>query len=379
MATENDLWKRCEQIQLLGTIMYYTSLSLREHTMMAVRQTLALYRCSSSSLPSYSPFLFLLTRSISFWKISLLFWSTTLALTLSSSASAFRLNNCNPTHHNPLQLETRGALSSRHSAAGNLELEHQQKQARRPSYSLSLCMMASSSSNKSTEATTYMEALSRAASEALQRPVQLEAARGGGASGGGGATTSAVCEVGNANAKYFVKTASGGSDMLRAEYLGIKAMYETNTVRVPRPIAFGEFQNRAFVIFEYLEFCGGGSQYELGQQLARMHRASLQDEFGFDVDNTIGATTQPNLPWHNDWADFWDEHRLGHMLRLTDNAGGYSQDKIDKLRQKTHEMLSQHKPRASLVHGDLWGGNKGFCRGDDGNKVVPVIFDPATY
>lgn len=221
-----------------------------------------------------------------------------------------------------------------------------------------------------------MEALSLAASEALKRPVQLEAARGGGASGGGGATTSAVREVGNDQKLYFVKAAMGGSDMLRAEYLGVKAMYETHTVRVPRPIAFGEFQNRAFVIFEYLDFCGGGSQYELGQQLARMHRESLQDEFGFDVDNTIGATPQPNLPWRNDWADFWDEHRLGHMLRLTDNAG-YSQDKIDKLRQITREMLSQHKPRASLVHGDLWGGNKGFCR--DGDKVVPVIFDPATY
>jgi fructosamine-3-kinase len=245
-------------------------------------------------------------------------------------------------------------------------------------------MMAySSSSSKSEKSaappTTYMQALSRAASEALQRPVQLEAARGGGASGGGGATTSAVREVGNDNdQKYFVKSAVGGSDMLRAEYLGVKAMHETHTVRVPRPIAFGEFQNRAFVIFEHLDFCGGGSQYELGQQLAKMHLASLQDTFGFDVDNTIGATPQPNLPWHSNWADFWDEHRLGHMLRLTDNAGGYySSDKIETLRQKTRELLSQHKPRASLVHGDLWGGNKGFCR--DGDKIVPVIFDPATY
>jgi fructosamine-3-kinase len=34
---------------------------------------------------------------------------------------------------------------------------------------------------------------------------------------------------------------------------------------------------------------------------------------------------------------------------------------------------------ASLLHGDLWGGNKGFCKGDDGDTVIPCIFDPATY
>ena len=104
-----------------------------------------------------------------------------------------------------------------------------------------------------------------------------------------------------------------------------------------------------------------------------MHRVSLQDDFGFVVDNTIGATPQPNLPYSKDWVQFWDEHRLGHMLKLTYNAGGLSDDKIAKLRAKTKELLSEHKPRASLVHGDLWGGNKGFCKEADG-KVVPVIF-----
>jgi fructosamine-3-kinase len=106
-----------------------------------------------------------------------------------------------------------------------------------------------------------------------------------------------------------------------------------------------------------------------------MHRHTSDKGFGFNVDNTIGATAQPNLPWKEDWADFWDEHRLGHMLKLTGDAG-LTKDKVDKLRQKTRELLS-HKPAPSLIHGDLWGGNKGFCRKD--GEVIPVIFDPATY
>ena len=62
-------------------------------------------------------------------------------------------------------------------------------------------------------------------------------------------------------------------------------------------------------------------------------------------------------------------------LKLTGNAG-LDKDKVEKLRAKTRELLS-HDPGPSLVHGDLWGGNKSFCK--DGGKVKPVIFDPATY
>ena len=221
--------------------------------------------------------------------------------------------------------------------------------------------------------TTYMEALSAAASSALQRTLTLEPARGGGASGGGGATTGAVRDV-ETGTRYFVKAAGAGNPMLEAEYKGVKAMAETGTIRVPTPVAYGTFESRSFCLFEYLEFAGGGSQYALGQDLARMHK-STAPQFGFEVDNTIGATPQPNLPWYDNWADFWDVHRLGHMLELTGNAG-FGDDKIEKLRTKTKELLS-HNPKPSLLHGDLWGGNKGFCK--DGDKVIPCIFDPATY
>jgi len=220
-----------------------------------------------------------------------------------------------------------------------------------------------------------MEALSEAATASLGRTVRLQSTVGGGASGGGGASTTAVLDP-ETNTKYFVKAARNGAKMLNAEYEGVKAMSQTNTIRCPRPVATGEYMGTAFCIFEYLEFCGGGSQYELGQQLARMHRATSSQGFGFVVDNTIGATPQPNLPWKDTWIDFYLEHRLGHMLRLTGNAG-LVEDKIQDLMQKTKELLS-HNPPPSLLHGDLWGGNKGFCKGDDGTPV-PVIFDPATY
>ena len=221
---------------------------------------------------------------------------------------------------------------------------------------------------------TYMESLEGAASKALGRQVRLEPASGGGSSGGGGASTTAFVDKDTGD-KYFVKSATNKGNMLKAEYLGVKAVSETNTISTPKPIAFGQYDNRAFVLFEYLDFCGGGSQFELGVQLAKMHRNVSDKGFGFEVDNTIGATPQPNLPWMDNWQDFWDTHRLGHMLKLTGNAG-LSPSQVEQLRTKTRELLS-HSPAPSLLHGDLWGGNKGFCKKD--GKIVPVIFDPATY
>jgi len=228
----------------------------------------------------------------------------------------------------------------------------------------------------SSSSSSFVDTLSKAVSEAVGRDVALESSRGGGYAGGGGASTSAVMDPAT-NTKYFVKSAFGEYDMLQAEYHGVKEMYNTQTIRVPEPIAYGKADDngRAFVVFEYLEFARGGSGFELGVQLAKMHRhCSNNGEFGFHIDNTIGATHQPN-GWIKDWPHFWDTHRLGHMLRLTDDAG-YSAKEVEALRIKTRELLS-HNPAPSLLHGDLWGGNKGYAKVD--GQVVPVIFDPATY
>jgi fructosamine-3-kinase len=238
------------------------------------------------------------------------------------------------------------------------------------------------SSSSTTNQETFAEYLNRRVSEALGKSVNLkEESSPFGFSGGGGAFTSTAIDQNSDGTKYFVKSATNKIDMLRAEYLGVKEIAETETIRVPTPIAFGEHRSRAFAVFEFLQFCRGNGKsadYEMGQQLARMHRCTSPKGlgFGFHVNNTIGATFQPNLPWRDNWPDFWEEHRLNHMLRLCHNIG-FDDKKIDALRTKTRELLSSHHPVPSLVHGDLWGGNAGYCK--DNGKVVPVIFDPASY
>jgi len=65
------------------------------------------------------------------------------------------------------------------------------------------------------------------------------------------------------------------------------------------------------------------------------------------------------------------------MLKLTNNAR-MNAAQVQKLQSKTRDLLS-HQPDPSLIHGDLWGGNKGFCIDPETGKTLPCIFDPATY
>jgi hypothetical protein len=142
--------------------------------------------------------------------------------------------------------------------------------------------MAASSSSSSVP--TLLETMSEVCTINLGRTIDLQPASGGGSGGGSGASISVAVDKHTAD-KYFIKTASlaSGGKMLHAEYEGVKAMAETNTIKVPNPIAFGEFHvkpsNCAFVVFEYLQFTGGGSGYELGQNLAKVRDADLNNNY----------------------------------------------------------------------------------------------------
>ncbi|KAG5180102.1 Fructosamine/Ketosamine-3-kinase [Tribonema minus] len=198
-----------------------------------------------------------------------------------------------------------------------------------------------------------------------------------GSGGGSGASVGTITDSAGSGHKFFCKSGDAADfDMLRAEYLGLKEMYETRTIRVPRPICTGLVGNQSYAVFEYLAMGvsrGAESAREMGRGLAKMHLChSKTGKFGFHIDNTIGATPQPN-GWMDSWPEFWDERRLGHMLRLCEQQGAkYPQAK--ELREKVKAVLSEADVKPSLVHGDLWTGNAGYTADGEG-----CIFDPATY
>ena len=182
-------------------------------------------------------------------------------------------------------------------------------------------------------------------------------------------------KISDGRQSYFVKTNQAKKiAMFEAEQKGLDALYNSRTIRVPHAIACDQVENTAFLVLEYIPFSHKSNDEQLGRQLAQLHQHTSQ-QFGFDIDNTIGSTLQKNN-WSQNWITFFAEQRLGFQLELAKH-NGISHSTYDnglKLIEKLALFFSNREPQASLLHGDLWSGNYGWD--DQGN---PVIFDPASY
>jgi fructosamine-3-kinase len=176
--------------------------------------------------------------------------------------------------------------------------------------------------------------------------------------------------------RLFVKlNDASGLAMFEAEVAGLRALADTETVRVPAPVCAGLAGERAFLVLEHLPLAGGSgaSAAGLGRALAALHGVA-QAEFGFEADNFIGSTTQVNAP-SGDWPAFYRDRRLRFQLDLASRRGLLPDDLRlgERVCERVPDLLAGHEVASALVHGDLWGGNWGVVQGG------AVVFDPAVY
>ena len=191
---------------------------------------------------------------------------------------------------------------------------------------------------------------------------------------GGGDINQAEMLVGRDGRRFFVKLNQADRlAMFEAEADGLDEILAADAIRVPRPVCSGVDGGRAFLVLEYLELDGHGDAADLGRRLAALHRHT-QARFGWRRDNTIGATRQPN-GWLDDWIAFLRDRRLGYQLDLARDNGapGRLIEQGERLLAGLDAFFPGHAPVASLLHGDLWGGNHGYADGE------PVLYDPAVY
>ena len=163
--------------------------------------------------------------------------------------------------------------------------------------------------------------------------------------------------------------------MFSAEAEGLQEIARSESIRVPTVAGYGVAADTAYIALEWLPFDQphASTERHLGEQLAAMHRCT-RNRFGWHRDNTIGLTLQQNA-WGDNWVEFLRERRIGFQLRLAARNGfaGDLQDKGNRLLKRLPIWFERYECDASLLHGDLWGGNWGCCNGE------PVIFDPAVY
>ena len=192
----------------------------------------------------------------------------------------------------------------------------------------------------------------------------------------GGGDISAAWRLETDDSPVFVKTGPPSSaDMFAAEAEGLAELAAPGVIRVPAVLACGLEAGTAFLATEWLDLerPTGDTEARLGRQLAALHRTT-SERHGWHRDNTIGLTLQHN-EWSEDWVDFFGRQRLGFQLRLAagNGFGGALQEQGARLLARLPALFVDYKPAASLLHGDLWGGNWSSVNGE------PVIFDPAVY
>lgn len=163
--------------------------------------------------------------------------------------------------------------------------------------------------------------------------------------------------------------------MFQLEFDSLQAIANTNTIKTPHPICYGNDGENSFLVIEYLSLSRHHSNWEeMGRQLANLHRHS-HHQFGWPCNNFIGTIPQINQ-WHDNWIHFWQHNRLGFQLQLaiTNRCDKRLQEQVTRVIDACPLFFESYTPTPSLLHGDLWGGNAGFD--SEGN---PVISDPASY
>lgn len=207
--------------------------------------------------------------------------------------------------------------------------------------------------------------------------------------GGGCISDTAIWQLDDGSEVFVKSDAADRLPMLQAEAAGLTALAATQTIRVPHVLAIGtdEGSRQAFLVSERIRTTAPSSGSHssgspdfftrFGQQLARLHRANTSaQDFGWQTDNFIGATVQPNTP-HAGWPVFFASQRLEPQLRLARHqqlASPRLIRDVERIVGQLDSLLAGHHEPPALIHGDLWSGNY-LC---DENQQ-PVLIDPAVY
>ena len=190
---------------------------------------------------------------------------------------------------------------------------------------------------------------------------------------GGGCINNGAVLVTETGAQFFLKTNSYCSaDMFAREADGLRALARAEGgPRVPEVYLHGA----DFLLIEDLAPAPRSRSYwgDFGRQMAALHNFTAE-KFGFEADNYLGSTPQPN-PWTVDGFEFYAWHRFLFQAELAGQRGLLSPQEVSltaDLAARLPELVPAQP--ASLLHGDLWSGNQ--IADEQGH---PAIIDPAAY
>ncbi|MCB0731851.1 MAG: fructosamine kinase family protein [Ignavibacteriae bacterium] len=190
---------------------------------------------------------------------------------------------------------------------------------------------------------------------------------------GGGCIGNAQKVTVEKGTSYFVKHYENGKIHF-TEANGLNEIKTANAIRVPRVVKV----NDNFLILEFIESAPAVKDFseKFGRQFAQLHKTN-NSLFGYFEDNFCGSTPQKNLPQNENWTEFYFTNRILFQFKLAEK-NGYSNSElrsgVNFIEKNLENILKGSEEQASLLHGDLWGGN--YITDQRGN---PCLIDPAVY
>lgn len=174
--------------------------------------------------------------------------------------------------------------------------------------------------------------------------------------------------------EYFVKLNRHMTiGFFQFEEKGLSMIRRTETIDVPKVIGCFEVDGVPMLWMEWIEGRKVAETDEwLGERLAALHLVDVKG-YGFEGVSYIGRLLQKNQLM-DDWVDYYRDVRLDGQLELGRQSGrivSKREKRLVKLMERLDNWLPR-KPKPSLLHGDLWGGN--WMVGPGGN---PYLIDPA--
>ena len=181
----------------------------------------------------------------------------------------------------------------------------------------------------------------------------------------------------------FIKTHANPPPFhFSTEAVGLSWLHKADGVKVPQVL--GVSDDPPFLALEWIDEGSSGSRVNssanldsegaLGIGLAALHGAPCS-QFGRQDQRTTGSLGLPNEPCDS-WATFYATQRLLPLSRIAADRQALSRSTVVKIEQLAERLseFSNADVLPSLLHGDLWAGNR-LIDSDGCNWLI----DPACH
>lgn len=207
----------------------------------------------------------------------------------------------------------------------------------------------------------------------------------------GGGDVSRAARLDAERGQFFLKWGQGFAGQTYAsEAEGLAALHAASAgtgLHVPAPLASRTSEGGAdgLLLLDWIEPARPAPPdwRAFGVALAALHRAEAPGDgrYGWEAGNWVGSKPQRN-GWKASWPVFFGERRLREQAETVRQRGAWDaawDGMLDRLVTRLPEILPAAPP-ASLLHGDLWGGNALAARaGRREGDVAFALIDPAVY